>query len=32
MENSGIKFIKKAVPTSITKNSKGEKVVTYKQG
>ena len=32
MERSGVKFIKKAVPTSITKNSQGLKVVTYKQG
>lgn len=32
MEKSGIKFIKKAVPTAISKNSKGQKVVTFKQG
>lgn len=31
MEKSGIKFIKRAVPVSITKNSQGKKVVTYKQ-
>lgn len=32
MENQGIRFIKEAVPTSITLNSEGKKVVTYKQG
>ena len=32
MENMGVKFLKKAVPTSITKNSAGKKVVTFKQG
>ena len=32
MENQGVRFIKKAVPISITKNSEGEKVVRYKQG
>lgn len=31
MEKSGIKFIKRAVPTKITLNSEGRKVVTYKQ-
>lgn len=32
MQKTGMKFIKGAVPTSISKNSKGEKVVVYKQG
>ena len=32
MERHGVKFIKKAVPTNIVKNSQGMKVVTYKQG
>lgn len=32
MQKTGIKFIKGAVPTEITKNGKGQKVVTYKQG
>jgi len=32
MEKTGVKFIKKAVPISITLNSQGRKVVTYKQG
>lgn len=32
MEGHGVKFIKQAVPTSITVNSEGKKVVTYKQG
>lgn len=32
MEKNGVKFIRKAVPTNITKNSQGMKVVTYKQG
>ena len=31
MEAKGIKFIKKSVPVNISKNSKGMKVVTYKQ-
>lgn len=32
MENQGIKFIKSAVPTEISLNSQGKKVVVYKQG
>lgn len=32
MEAQGVKFIKEAVPISITLNSEGKKVVTYKQG
>lgn len=32
MSATGMKFIKKAVPISITLNSAGRKVVTYKQG
>lgn len=32
MEELGIKFIKKAVPSKIVKNSQGKKVVTYIQG
>ena len=32
MEGHGVKFIKQAVPISITLNSEGRKVVTYKQG
>lgn len=28
----GVKFIKKAVPTKISKNSQGKKVVTFVQG
>jgi thioredoxin reductase (NADPH) len=32
MEDKGIKFIKKAVPVSISQNSQGKKVVVYKQG
>lgn len=32
MEEMGIKFIKKAVPTNIAVNSQGRRVVTYKQG
>lgn len=32
MENQGIKFIKKAVPISISQNSQGKKVVVFKQG
>ena len=32
MGSKGIKFIRGAVPTEITKNSQGQKVVTYKQG
>jgi len=32
MKHQGIKFIEKAVPTSIVLNSEGRKVVTYKQG
>ena len=32
MKNSGIKFINKAVPTSVAKNGQGRKVVAYKQG
>jgi thioredoxin reductase (NADPH) len=32
MEGHEVKFIKQAVPTSITVNSEGKKVVTYKQG
>jgi thioredoxin reductase (NADPH) len=32
MEGQGVKFIKQAVPLSITLNSEGKKVVTYKQG
>lgn len=31
MEEMGVKFIKKAVPTEITQNKNGQKVVTYKQ-
>lgn len=31
MEEMGVKFIKKAVPTEISKNKDGQKVVTYKQ-
>ena len=31
MEETGVKFIKKAVPTSITVNNEGKKVVKYKQ-
>ena len=31
MEQMGIKFVKKAVPTEIKKNNNGQKVVTYKQ-
>lgn len=32
MEEMGIKFIRKAVPTKITVNSQGKRVVTYSQG
>ena len=32
MENQGTRFVKKAVPISITLNSEGKKVVLYKQG
>ena len=32
MTTQGVKFIRGAVPTSITRNSQGKKVVTYKQG
>jgi thioredoxin reductase (NADPH) len=32
MENQGIRFIKSAVPTEISLNSQGKKVVVYKQG
>ena len=32
MEGQGVKFLKKSVPTAITKNSAGKKVVTFKQG
>lgn len=32
MEHQGVRFVKKAVPISITLNSKGQKVVLFKQG
>ena len=32
MAGQGVKFIKGAVPVSITLNSQGKKVVVYKQG
>jgi thioredoxin reductase (NADPH) len=32
MANQGVKFIRKAVPISITLNNEGQKVVRYKQG
>ena len=32
MKKHGVKFIRGAVPTSISKNGAGRKVVTYKQG
>ena len=32
MKKTGVKFIRGAVPTEISKNGKGQKVVTYKQG
>jgi len=32
MASQGVRFIRNAVPVSITLNSKGKKVVTYKQG
>ena len=32
MGEQGVKFIRQAVPLSITLNSEGKKVVTYKQG
>lgn len=32
MQAQGVKFIKKAVPISITLNKNGEKIVRFKQG
>lgn len=32
MEHSGIKFIKQAIPTSVTLTSSGKKLVAYKIG
>jgi len=32
MAAQGVKFIKEAVPVSITLNAQGKKVVVYKQG
>jgi thioredoxin reductase (NADPH) len=32
MESQGVKFIRQAVPVSITASSEGKKVVTYRQG
>lgn len=32
MEHQGVRFVKKAVPISITLNSVGKRVVLFKQG